>query len=242
MAVSSPIPAGFFLIDKPKGASSHTVVNRVRWVTGVKRVGHAGTLDPLATGLLIILVGKQYTRRQTEFLHLDKTYQVTAELGVATTTYDSTGTVTKTVPWRMVSGITLTKMHATLTKFKGDIFQTVPAYSAVKVAGKKLYERAVAGTVDKVVLPTKQVQIRQLNITNLTVNQTTKQVLVSLTVQCSSGTYIRSLVHDFGKELGIGATVVQLRRTKIGEIPVSRSTVLDRLTTEPFSSFLLPDL
>lgn len=206
--------AGILLIDKPSGMTSHDVVNQVRKKTKVKRVGHAGTLDPLATGLLIVLVGREFTKRQAEFMKLDKEYICEAQLGVETDTYDVDGKVVKKANWEEVKKITKKKLQQVLDSFRGEITQIVPAYSAVKIKGEKLYEKARRGKINKKDLPSRQVEIKELELIEF--NQ--DRGFFKIRVVCSSGTYIRSLVHDIGLELGVGSTVNQLRRTKIGEI------------------------
>lgn len=209
---------GILLLDKPTGLTSHDVVNVVRKKLQVKRVGHTGTLDPLATGLLIILVGRQYTKKQAEFLKQDKQYQVIIKLGLETDSYDSDGEVVKSASPDSLKKITTKKITTALKNFQGEIFQTVPSYSAVKIKGKKLYELArKKQTIAK--LPERTVNITHLELVSFN-NQTS---LLELLVGCSSGTYIRSLAHDLGQVLKVGAHVVGLRRTKIGKISIDKA-------------------
>lgn len=215
-----PEMPGVLLIDKPSGITSHDVVNQVRRQTGVKRVGHAGTLDPLATGLLIILVGRDATKKQAEFLHQDKEYICTAQLGIETDTYDSEGVITRRTPWERVKQLTPDQVESALAHFRGEIHQTVPAYSAVKVQGQKLYDKARRGTIDITALPSRVVKIYELELLDFYKDEAQQAVFLSLRVKCSSGTYIRSLVYDLGQFLGIGAYITALRRTKIGEFTV----------------------
>lgn len=210
-------------VDKPTNLSSHQVVKIFRQKTGEKRVGHAGTLDPLATGLLIILVGRNATRQQSLFLKLDKEYECTMQLGVETDTYDVKGRVVRVVPWSEVEHITRTDVEKILSQFRGRIQQTVPAFSAVKIHGKSLYKRALHGNLLPEDLPIKEIEIFELELTNFAKDEAVQKILVQLRVHCSSGTYIRSLVHDIGRELGVGAVVTQLRRTKIGEYSVENA-------------------
>ncbi|SRR5258708_5402255 len=208
------------LIDKPSGMTSHDVVDHIRCVAGEKRVGHAGTLDPLATGLLIILIGRNATKRQSEFLHLDKVYECTAQLGITTDTYDIEGQVATQAEWVQLQSIAKHAVEDVLQKFVGKIQQRVPAYSAVKVAGQKLYKKARRGKVKVKDLPIKTVEIFSLHLTDFQKNAQEEKIFFSFTVHCSSGTYIRSLVHDVGQQLKVGATVTQLRRVKIGAFDV----------------------
>lgn len=220
-------PEGILYIDKPSGMTSHDVVDTVRRKTGVRRVGHAGTLDPLATGLLIVLVGRNYTKRQAEFLKLNKEYEVTAQLGIVTDSYDSDGKIVKNFSWSQVSKISRPAVAGALPKFTGTIQQQVPAFSAVKLRGRKLYEAARQGHLIAEQLPIRQVQISELNVLDFVTDAEEQTVHIRLKVACSSGTYIRSLVHDLGQELGVGATVIALRRTAIDKHRVEDAFPLD---------------
>lgn len=226
MNPATPPPAGYVLIDKPAGITSHDVVDWVRKQTGVRRVGHTGTLDPLATGLLIILVGRQFTKQQASFLKQDKEYLVTAHLGITSDTYDIDGTITSKASFEKIKQISNKQIQQVLPKFRGKISQTVPAYSAVKIKGQKLYQ--LARNKEKIIpqLPTREITIHHLELLNIETLPPKKVVAISLKVNCSSGTYVRSLVHDLGKKLGIGACVAELRRTKIGQISVDQASQL----------------
>lgn len=202
------------LIDKPAGKTSHDIVNQVRRQTGVKRVGHAGTLDPLATGLLLVLVGREATRHQDELMGLDKEYLFTAALGYETDTYDSDGVITQTWPWEQVRSLTRQSVELAAQQFVGEYDQQVPAFSAVKQHGQKLYQ--LARKHQEIELPVRRVQIHELEVTSFSVDQTQQTAQFSARVGCGSGTYIRSLAVDIGRKLGVGATVTALRRTKIG--------------------------
>jgi tRNA pseudouridine55 synthase len=204
---------GVLLVDKPKTWTSFDVVNYVRRtvadIEGKKpkniKVGHTGTLDPLATGLLVILVGKEYTRRAMEWSKLDKTYEVAMKLGETSTTADDEGEktiVSDRVPARE-------EIEAALAKFTGDIMQTPPIYSAMKVNGQRAYKLARAG--QEVVLEARPARINSNELTGY------DYPYVKFTSHVSSGTYIRSLVEDVGRELGTGAYMSDLRRTAIGQ-------------------------
>lgn len=212
-------PAGILLIDKPSGITSHDVVYRVRKKTGVKRVGHAGTLDPLATGLLIVLVSREFTKKQDQFMKQDKEYLCEAQLGIETDTYDIQGKVIR----ESSPEITQDVLEKILDKFMGKIIQTVPAFSAVKVKGEKLYNKARKGEIEKKDLPSREVEIKRLEL----VDFNDSQQKFSLIIECSSGTYIRSLVHDMGQEIGVGATITSLRRTKIGSYSIEQALDLE---------------
>jgi len=209
--------AGVFLVDKPSGPTSHDVVNWARKLVNIRTVGHTGTLDPLASGLLILLVGREQTKRQAEFLKLDKKYLVTGRLGVVTDSYDVTGkVVSQSSNWAQLTKEDLKKA---LTKLVGKIEQIVPVYSAVKVKGKKLYKLARTGQTALGSLPSRQVAIHSIELTSFTPPD------FSLAVYCGSGTYVRSLIHDIGQTLGVGATVIALRRTAIGQMSIDQAQV-----------------
>ncbi len=212
--------SSILLIDKPTGMTSHDVVNQVRRMTGEKRVGHAGTLDPLATGLLIILVGREATKKQASFLHLDKTYECTAQFGVISDTYDAQGRQESTATWEQLQKLQRKDIEAVLPQFIGNIQQRVPAYSAVKMKGQKLYEKARRNEIKIEDLPIKNVTISSIKVEKFWHDETTKKAYATFSIDCSSGTYIRSLIHDIGQTLGIGAIITQLRRTRIGEYDV----------------------
>lgn len=218
--------SGIALIDKPTGWTSHDVVNKVRRLTGIKRVGHAGTLDPLATGLLIILIGREFTKMQDLFLKQPKEYEVTAQFGITTDSYDSDGETIAQAPLELINALTQQKIQQAMKPFIGQINQQVPIFSAVKVKGKKLYQhgrKQRSGESDETenpILPIKQVTVESFELLNLDLPY------ADFRVDCSSGTYIRSLIHDVGQSLSTGATVTQLRRTKIGEYSVTNAIQL----------------
>jgi tRNA pseudouridine55 synthase len=215
----------FLLVDKPAGITSHTVVDRVRRVTGERRVGHAGTLDPFATGLLIVGVGRDCTKRLGEFLGQDKSYEATMVLGASSDTQDGTGTRTPTnVPLPSPA-----ELEAVMEKFRGPLLQTPPMYSAKKIGGKKLYELARAG--QEVERAPVAVTIHELTLLSHDSPHATFRV------RCSSGTYVRTIAHDIGQALGCGAYLETLRRTSIGEIAIGRAVPLDGLTKENWTNF-----
>lgn len=217
--------AGLILIDKPTGWSSHDVVGWVRKQVGVKRVGHAGTLDPLATGLLIVLVSRQFTKLQDQFLKQDKIYEVTARFGVMTDTFDSQGQITSQLEWEKLSKLTKEQVQVAMKNLTGEINQTVPIYSAVKIAGQKLYDKARLGeTVAE--LPVRKVKIHQFVLQDFRSQVDAQKVEADFLVEVSSGTYIRSLIHDLGQILGVGAHVVVLRRLSIGKLNVKNAIKL----------------
>ncbi len=225
---------GILLVDKPKTWTSFDAVNFVRRIVagaeGKKpknvKVGHCGTLDPLATGLLILVIGKDYTRRAAEFSKLDKTYEVTMKLGQTSTTGDDEGektTVSELVP-------TTEAITAALTRFTGHIMQVPPQFSAMKVNGKRAYALARAG--EHVQLEARPVTVYSTELTNF------DYPYVTFTAHVSSGTYIRSLVEDLGADLATGAYMSDLRRPTIDRWNVENAVGLDDLTPEKIEKAL----
>ncbi|MCA9369116.1 MAG: tRNA pseudouridine(55) synthase TruB [Pseudomonadales bacterium] len=208
--------AGMLLVDKPSGISSHTVVNWARKAFGVKKIGHTGTLDPLASGLLVLLVSREYTKLQDTYLKQDKEYFVVAELGVVSDTFDRMGRVEQTATYDELALVTQSQIDSALHAFVGESLQTVPAFSAVKIAGEKLYDLARKGNIDTFDLPTRSITLTNIVLHSVMRDGQQKKVFVTFSVGCSSGTYVRSLVQDFGVTLGCGALVSELRRERIG--------------------------
>jgi tRNA pseudouridine55 synthase len=205
------------LVDKPSGWTSFDVVNKIRHTFGVRRVGHAGTLDPLATGLLIVCTGRR-TREVQQYVGLEKEYEAEMELGAITPSYDAESEVTLR---RSIEGITESRIQETLAQFVGVQRQLPPLWSAVKVGGRRLYEYARKG---------KEVErpLREIEITTITPGKIALPA-VSFTVVCSKGTYVRTLVHDIGERLGCGAFLRSLRRTRIGTYSVADAFTVDDL-------------
>lgn len=211
------VVSGVLVVDKPVGLTSHDVVQIIRRGTGIRRAGHTGTLDPRASGVLVILIGPAV--RLSEFVSAsDKRYQATIRLGTSTDTYDAEGTVLSTQP---VEDISENKFNEILQTFVGEIVQVPPPYSAVKVKGRKAYEMAREG--EEVTL-----EPRTINVYGLEVLEWSPPEAV-IDVYCSSGTYIRSLANDLGKALGTGAHLVGLRRTKSGRFTLRDAVPLRRL-------------
>ncbi len=211
--------AGFLLIDKPSGEQSMASVLGLRHITGIKQIGFAGTLDPLASGLLICGIGKATTL--LDWFHvLPKTYEAELLLGSVSDTYDAEGTIQK-----ISDGVpSESDVERVVMQFQGVLMQEPPMYSAKKVEGKRLYELARKGKVIK--RAPNQVIIYSLNVLAYT------YPYLRFQVTCSSGTYVRSLVHDIGRELGTGALMNALRRTAIGHFYVEQAHRLDHLTKE----------
>ncbi|MDR3273773.1 MAG: tRNA pseudouridine(55) synthase TruB [Puniceicoccales bacterium] len=209
--------SGVLLIDKPVGLTSHDVVHEIRRVTGVKRVGHAGTLDPLATGLLIVLIGRA-TKISQFLIDLDKNYEGTMQLGIETDSHDAEGNI---VAQRHIQDITLERLREAAVTFKGDIEQVPPMFSAKKLNGKPLYKLARQGKV--VERQSNLVTIFKFEIGNLCADR------VDFCIRCSKGTYVRTIAHDLGQMLGCGAHLTALRRTKIGEFLVTDAHSLSKI-------------
>jgi len=209
---------GFLIVDKPSGVTSFSMVSLVRRLTGVRRVGHAGTLDPLASGVLPVAVG--YATRFIEYMDdALKTYVAVVRFGEATDTYDSTGTVTSSGD---ASGVTAATIEAALAEFVGEIVQTPPVFSAIKVAGKPLYQYAREGTDVAVAARTVYVERATLRFYG--------GGIAEIEVRCGKGTYIRSIAHDLGLKLGCGAHLSGLRRTSSGGFGVGDARAPEELT------------
>ena len=219
--------SGFLLVDKPEGMTSHDVVDYLRKITKIKKIGHAGTLDPIATGLLILGIGREATKKLSEFQKLDKEYIAKIKLGVKSDTFDKEGKIEKVqfekIPKRE-------EVEKVLKSFCGEILQTPPSYSAKKIKGKKAYELARKGMKTEL-LPVK-VKIYQIEILNYSFPY------LEIKVYCSSGTYIRSLANDIGEKLKVGGLIEELRRTKIGNFKVENAQKLSQIHSENWQNFL----
>jgi len=209
--------SGILIIDKPKGMTSHDVVNIARRAFDIKKVGHAGTLDPIATGVLIILVGRA-TKRFDVLMSGDKEYAVKLRLGVSTDTGDAFG---KPVNNTNIQKLTKGSIEKAVMSFEGEAEQMPPMYSAVKFKGKRLYKLARKGiTVPR--------QARKITIKKLKINEISLPD-VSFEVCCSKGTYIRQLCADIGDKLGCGAHMAELRRIRSGNFHISQAITIDEL-------------
>ena len=207
------------LFDKPLEWTSFDVIRKLRGITRISKIGHAGTLDPLATGLLIVCTGK-FTKKINEYMGMEKEYTGTFTLGAVTPTYDLESEPTQQ---QAISHLTEDMIHAATAPFTGAIMQVPPAHSAIKREGKPVYLAARKG-IDVVLEP------RPVTIYNFLIEKIDLPV-VHFRVVCSTGTYIRSLANDFGKELGVGAYMSSLRRTRIGEFRVEDAQPLDVFET-----------
>jgi tRNA pseudouridine55 synthase len=224
--------SGALVVDKPVGMTSHDVVQAIRNGTGLRRAGHTGTLDPRASGVLVILVGPAV--RLSEYVSAsDKRYQAIIRLGGTTDTFDAEG---KFTPSKDPLNVTEAEFEEALKTFVGEIEQVPPAYSAVKVGGRKAYEMARKG--EEVELEPRKITVHHLEVLEWTPPE------VVIDVHCSSGTYVRSLANDLGQKLGCGAYLVGLRRTKSGKFTLRDATPLRKLQ-EAFNAgnwyqFLIP--
>jgi tRNA pseudouridine55 synthase len=198
------------LIDKPKGLTSHDVVERARRTTGEKKIGHTGTLDPMATGLLVLCCGRA-ARLQGFLTGLPKTYEGTITLGRATATYDAEGETTSEHAGPIA--VTVEELERAAAKFRGEFEQSPPPYSAKKVGGRKFYEMARKG--EDVPRAPKKVTVTRFEL------RTRSEKEVDFTLSCSSGTYIRSIAHELGEALGVGAHLSSLRRTRVGDFDLA---------------------
>ena len=205
------------LIDKPLEWTSYDVIRKLRKIINIKKIGHAGTLDPLATGLLIVCTGK-FTKKINEYMAQEKEYTGAVTLGAVTPTYDRES---EPVNKKSLEGITEEMIKEKTKEFTGEILQTPPIHSAIKQNGKPVYLMARKG-ID-VVLEPRKITIKEFEITKI------EMPVISFKVVCTTGTYIRSLANDFGKALGCGGYLSQLRRTRIGNFKVE-----DAMTMEKF--------
>jgi tRNA pseudouridine55 synthase len=225
--------SGILVVDKPVGLTSHDVVEIIRRGTGIRRAGHTGTLDPRASGVLVVLVGPAV--RLSEFVSAsDKRYQAILRLGSTTDTYDAEGRFTRQAA--VPVNVTEAQFEEVLKTFIGEITQTPPPYSAVKVHGRKAYEMAREG--EEVSLEPRKIQVHHLEVLEWALPE------VVIDVHCSSGTYVRSLANDVGATLGCGAYLVGLRRTKSGRFSLRDAVPLRKLqeafTAGTWAQFLIP--
>jgi tRNA pseudouridine55 synthase len=224
---------GAILIDKPAGPTSHDVVDAIRRRFGIKKVGHCGTLDPNATGLLIIVLGRG-TKLSEKLMGDDKVYEGTIKFGEATDSYDADGEMTSTRP---VPPLTLEQLNEAATTLIGDQMQTPPMVSAIKVKGVPLYKLARKGI--EVAREPRLVHIYNCRFTNY------EPPLGQFKVACTKGTYVRSIAHELGQKLGCGAHLAALRRSVSGKFDVADATKLDdvlKLTTAELEKKVIPFL
>ncbi len=212
--------SGLVVVDKSGGMTSHDVVSRVRRLAGTRKVGHAGTLDPMATGVLVLGVNRA-TRLLGHLMLTEKGYDATIRLGVATTTDDAEGEVTATVS---TDGLDEAVVRAAAAEFVGDLLQVPTAVSAIKVDGKRAYQRVRDG--EEVELKARPVTVHELTVHEVRGDE------VDISVRCSSGTYIRAIARDLGARLGVGGHLSALRRTAVGPYDLASARTLDQLGEE----------
>lgn len=232
MTVGTPLtPSGILLLDKPRGLTSNAALGRAKRILGIKKAGHTGTLDPMATGLLVLCFGEA-TKVSGFLLDADKAYRAEATLGVTTDSEDAEGQILEERP---VPDLEKAALETVLDRFRGPIDQVPPMHSALKHQGKRLYELARQGeTVER---PPRQVTIHSLELLDWTTPK------LSLNVRCSKGTYIRSLVRDIGEVIGCGAHLSALRRTESAPFNLDNAITLetlDSMSTDEARALLLP--
>lgn len=214
--------SGILLVDKEVGCSSFHLVSLLRKRTGIKKIGHAGTLDPFASGLMVMLIGKEYTKKSEEFLNSDKEYIATLRLGAATDTFDIDGKETNSSEFIP----SLPQIESAVESFQGLITQIPPMFSAKKIKGKKLYELARQGiTVER---PPQKVQVTTEILSY-------SYPLLEIKVNCSKGTYIRTLGHDIGEKLGCFAHLTRLVRTKSGAFTLDKCIPQEKINDLNFN-------
>ncbi|HUV49182.1 MAG TPA: tRNA pseudouridine(55) synthase TruB [Actinomycetes bacterium] len=222
---ASPPAEGLVVVDKPGGWTSHDVVARMRRIAGTRKVGHAGTLDPMATGVLVVGIGRA-TRLLGHIAAADKSYDATIRLGQSTVTDDAEGDVVGSASAALVGE---DDIRAAIAGFVGDIDQVPSAVSAVKVDGVRSYARVRAG--EEVNLPARRVTVASFDVLGVR-RPATELIDVDVAVTCSTGTYIRSLARDLGHTLNVGGHLTALRRTRVGGFPLAAARTLEQLETD----------
>ncbi|MHB8840967.1 MAG: tRNA pseudouridine(55) synthase TruB [Candidatus Aquicultor sp.] len=221
---------GVLVIDKPSGRTSHDIVDIIRKATGMKKVGHTGTLDPMATGVLVLLLGR--ATRIGRFLELEpKEYIAGAVFGIVTDTQDITGTVLQ----ESNTPVTIDALRAVMPDFTGTISQVPPMVSAIKIGGKTLYKLARQGK--EIERPERNITIFELELLDFSIRDGRAHAVFR--VLCSGGTYVRTLVHDIGTRLGAGATLENLRRTRVGVYTLSQAVTVDEANRETIETRLI---
>ncbi|HBR92666.1 MAG TPA: tRNA pseudouridine(55) synthase TruB [Opitutae bacterium] len=215
--LTNDAPEGILLVDKPQGITSHDVVGKMRRVFHMKKVGHAGTLDPMATGMLLILIGKA-TKASQYLMSMDKEYTGRVKLGVITDSQDADGEITEERP---VPELTEEQVKAEMKTFIGDQYQTPPMFSAKKINGQKLYKLARQGkTVER---EPRVIHISRFDITKFALPE------VSFIVGTSKGAYVRTIAHDLGERFGCGGHLNELRRTAVGQFRIENASTIEEL-------------
>lgn len=215
--------SGLVLVDKPTGWTSHDVVAKLRKLAGTRKVGHAGTLDPMATGLLVVGFNKA-TRLLTHITGTNKTYAATIRLGVNTTTDDADGEV---IHRRYANAVTRDRLEVAIAELTGEIDQIPSAVSAIKVGGKRAYQRVRDG--EKIELPARRVTVSRFKVTGVHRLDKGKILDIEVAIDCSSGTYIRALARDLGESLNTGGHLIALRRTRVGPFTIDKAHTIEQL-------------
>jgi tRNA pseudouridine55 synthase len=215
--------SGLVIVDKPRGWTSHDVVGKIRRLAGTRKVGHAGTLDPMATGVLVVGINKA-TRLLSHIVGTEKTYSATIRLGQRTVTDDAEGEVLEE---RIAAAVSEQQIRDAAAKLTGDILQVPSSVSAIKVAGERSYARVRAGK--EVELEARPVTIHSFDIHGVRRERGGRLQDVDVTVRCSSGTYIRALARDLGADLGVGGHLTALRRTQVGPYRIEQAHTLEEL-------------
>lgn len=223
---SGQVHSGLIIVDKPQGWTSHDVVGRLRRLAGTRKVGHAGTLDPMATGVLVIGVNRA-TRLLTFIVGTSKTYTATIRLGQSTVTDDAEGEVTG---GSIAAAVTEAEIRTAVAALTGEIQQVPSSVSAIKVKGERSYARVRSG--EDVDLPARPVTIHRFDISAIRRVSSGRLQDVDVTVECSSGTYIRALARDLGGALGVGGHLTALRRTRVGPYSIASARTLDQLAED----------
>nr|WP_307845887.1 tRNA pseudouridine(55) synthase TruB [Saccharomonospora sp. NB11] len=233
MSAQAP-PPGLLIVDKPSGMTSHDVVAKARRFLRTRKIGHAGTLDPMATGVLVL--GVERATKLLGHLALDrKTYLATISLGAATTTDDAEGEVVTRAESGALAAVSDADIDAGIAALTGDILQKPSAVSAVKVDGKRAYARVRAG--EDVDLPARPVSVYRFDL--LALRRETDRIELDVMVDCSSGTYVRALARDLGAALGVGGHLAALRRTSVGPFTLARARSLEDVERDPALSLTL---
>ncbi|MEO8907999.1 MAG: tRNA pseudouridine(55) synthase TruB [Microbacteriaceae bacterium] len=238
MSAANGVRSGILLVDKPQEWTSHDVVARVRRLAGTRKVGHAGTLDPMATGLLILGIGAS-TRLLTYLVGADKEYTATIRLGASTTTDDAEGEFTTVAPAGALAAVTVDALGAAIARLTGDIQQVPSSVSAIKVDGKRAYARVRGG--EDVVLPARPVTVSTFELLEqlpVRSHDGAAALDLSVRVECTSGTYVRALARDLGANLGVGGHLTALRRTRVGPFTVDAAAALESI--EVASALIAP--
>lgn len=231
MRAPAPEYDGVLLIDKPTDHTSHDVVARLRGILKMKRIGHAGTLDPMATGLLVMLLGKA-TKLSQYLMSVEKEYTGTIKLGESTNTQDAEGEIVSSAP---VPALSEDDVRKALAGFLGDQYQTPPMFSAIKIGGKPLYKSARAG--EEVEREPRFIRVISYELTRW------QSPFIDFRVLCTKGTYVRTLAHDLGQRLGCGAHLTALRRVASGALDLSRAVTLEqvqKMTPAEIQAALIP--